>query len=80
MIGPVADDYNPFLTRSVVIHTVRIKMMGQSSLKTIKKGPIYNAGEMETPSILIIRLVRFSSETDKWPIVNLICGIVGVLK
>ena len=44
IIGPVADNRNPFVMHLQVIHSLPIQFMGKSDPQKIKKDPVFNPG------------------------------------
>ena len=44
IIGPVADNRNPFVMHQQVIHSVPLKLIGKADLGVVKKQPVFNQG------------------------------------
>ncbi len=45
VIGPVADNKNPFIMHLQVIHSIPIQFVGKSNPVSNKKKPVFNPGK-----------------------------------
>ena len=44
VVGPVADNKNPFVMHQQIIHSVPLKFSGNADPSVVKKQPAYNPG------------------------------------